>query len=563
MLQELHIENFAIIDEVNISFNKGFNVLTGETGAGKSILIDAVNMVLGEKFEKSYIKQGRDKSVLEALFVLSGNLDSRQYLKEFGIDYSSELIISRELYATGRSVSRINGRVVNLTMLRKVTKSLIDIHGQHEHQSLLEENKHIDLVDANGDKKFLDLKLEMKTYYDQWNLLKKEMKEYEIDEFEKARKIDLYKYQLEEINNANLEIGEEEQLAIDYKVLYHQAEVRDYLYKSMELLSGEEYGALNQLLEVSAQLKKASNYETEAEIWDDGIKNIVDQLQDIQYDIHRKISGLDVDDNTLNELDDRMSLINKIKRKYGKTIEEIFEYRDSIDKEYNLLIKSDEEVARIQEELNRIEIDMEKVSCELTIQRKYISEKLENAVAKNMKDLNMKEAEFKVDIAQRSDFSVNGLDDVTFKIKTNMGQAFMSLSKIASGGEMSRIMLAFKSILADLDGIPTLIFDEIDTGISGRTAQVVAEKISSISSKHQVLSITHLPQLAAMGDYHYYIYKKNCGGKVNVNIKELTDTGRIDEISRLISGVDVTETTRNHAKEMLTMSQSLKKKIKE
>lgn len=563
MLQEMHIENFAIIDQVDVTFNKGFNVLTGETGAGKSILIDAVNMVLGEKFDKNYIKQGREKAVLEALFDLKDDLESKQYLKAFGIDYTNQLIISRELYSSGRSVSRINGRVVNLTMLKKVTKSLIDIHGQHEHQYLLDEGKHIDSIDANGDEDFNNLKENVRETYNKWSSLKKEILQYEIDEFEKARKIDLYQYQLEEINEAKLISGEEDALAADYRVLYHQAEVRDYLYKSVDLFSKEQYGVLNQLIECSSFLKKAAVYDSDVGIWDENIKQVIDQIEDIHYDIRKKADNIDINDNTLNELDQRMSLISKIKRKYGKTIEDIAIYRDSIQREYDLLIKSDKEIARIQVEIEKIEVDLKILCRELTTKRHLISEKLQYSVTQNLKDLNMKEAEFRVDIIPTKQFTSKGMDHISFQIKTNMGQPFMSLSKIASGGEMSRIMLAFKSILADLDGIPTLIFDEIDAGISGRTAQVVAEKISCISKKHQVLSITHLPQLAAMGDYHYYIYKKNINGKVNVNIKELNENGRVEEISRLIGGVDLTETTQKHAREMLHMSQMLKTKIKE
>jgi DNA repair protein RecN (Recombination protein N) len=558
MLQELNIENFAIIDKVSVSFNRGFNVLTGETGAGKSILIDAVNVVLGAKFDKNYIKKGKDKSVLEALFDLSSEKLSMDSLSEFGIDCSSQLIISRELYQTGRSVSRINGRIVNVSMLKQVTKSLIDVHGQHEHQSLLDEGRHIELIDAVGNDEYKDLLEDVKNQYLLLQKKQKELAVYDVDEFEKARKIDLYKYQIDEIDSAELKAGEEEKLSEEYRNLYHLSEVRQYYFSSLDALSNSQNGAIDQINSAAGNIQKAINYDSDAKALYDGLQDIVDQLQDIKADLRNKSELIDVDENTLLELDQRMSLISKIKRKYGSSVEDVIEYRDKIEKDYRLLIESEDEIARLEAEIEELETDMSSVCGELTRRRIIIAEELSSKITANLKDLNMKEAEFRVNIEPLDKFSSRGADRIRFEIKTNGGQPFMKLSKIASGGEMSRVMLAFKAILAKADKIPTLIFDEIDTGISGRTAQVVAEKISLIAKNHQILSITHLPQLAAMGDYHYYIYKKNYNNSVEVRVKELSENGRIDEISRLIGGVDLTETTQKHAFEMLKMSKALK-----
>lgn len=563
MLQELNIENFAIIDKVSVSFNKGFNVLTGETGAGKSILIDAVNVVLGAKFDKSYIKKGKDKSILEALFNLSDAKLRLDSLSEFGIDYSSQLIISRELYQTGRSVSRINGRIVNVSMLKQVTKSLIDVHGQHEHQSLLDENRHIELIDAIGDSDYKELLEKVRVQHRELQSLKKELQVYDVDEFEKARKLDLYKYQIDEIDTAELKVGEEERLSDEYRELYHLSEVRQYFFSSLDALSNRQNNAIDQINSAASALQKASAHDSDASVLYDGLQEILDQLEDIKSDLRNKAEVIDVDDETLMELDSRMSHINQIKRKYGSSIEEVIAYRDQIDKEYRLLIESEDEIKRIESNIDEVEKSLSLICRELTQKRMNIAGDLASKITSNLKDLNMQEAEFRVSIEPLDKFSSNGADRIRFEIKTNGGQPFMQLSKIASGGEMSRVMLAFKSILAKADGIPTLIFDEIDTGISGRTAQVVAEKISAIAKDHQILSITHLPQLAAMGDYHYYIYKKNFNDSVEVRVKELSQNGRINEISRLIGGVDLTETTQKHAFEMLEMSKTLKHNLVE
>ncbi|WP_425448586.1 DNA repair protein RecN [Dethiothermospora halolimnae] len=563
MLLELSIQNFAIIDEVNISFTKGFNVLTGETGAGKSIIIDAVGLLLGGRANRSYIGTSGDKTIIEGLFHIDEDNDISDVLEGFGIDKEPDsiILITREIFSSGRSTSRINGRTVTLNMLKELTKKLVDIHGQHEHQSLLSPENHIKLIDSLGGKKIGILKENVKNKYNEILALKNKLKKYNSDDKEKERKIDLLKFQLDEIDVANLKREEEEILFNEYNILSNSENIIETLTKVNETLNSNDYNyssIIDQLINLGSQLRDISKHDKKLERYVEDFDAIIFTIQDLTRELRSYEENIDYNPERLNELQNRLNTINDLKRKYGNTIDEILDYRNKIYNEYQFIVNSEEEIRIINNEIEKIEKELSKICEELTLERKGISKNIEKSITKELSELNMKDVKFEVQFKKYDYYTQDGIDNVEFLISTNIGEPLKPLSKIVSGGEMSRIMLAFKNILADVDNISCLIFDEIDTGISGRTAQVLSEKISKISKTHQILCITHLPQIAAMGDSHFLINKIVKDNRTITKVKKLDYSKRVDELSRLLGGVDLTDTTRNHAKEMLEMSKQIR-----
>lgn len=563
MLLELSIQNFAIIDEVNISFTKGFNVLTGETGAGKSIIIDAVGLLLGGRANRSYIGTSGDKTIIEGLFHIDEDNDISDVLEGFGIDKEPDsiILITREIFSSGRSTSRINGRTVTLNMLKELTKKLVDIHGQHEHQSLLSPENHIKLIDSLGGKKIGILKENVKNKYNEILALKNKLKKYNSDGKEKERKIDLLKFQLDEIDVANLKREEEEILFNEYNILSNSENIIETLTKVNETLNSNDYNyssIIDQLINLGSQLRDISKHDKKLERYVEDFDAIIFTIQDLTRELRSYEENIDYNPERLNELQNRLNTINDLKRKYGNTIDEILDYRNKIYNEYQFIVNSEEEIRIINNEIEKIEKELSKICEELTLERKGISKNIEKSITKELSELNMKDVKFEVQFKKYDYYTQDGIDNVEFLISTNIGEPLKPLSKIVSGGEMSRIMLAFKNILADVDNISCLIFDEIDTGISGRTAQVLSEKISKISKTHQILCITHLPQIAAMGDSHFLINKIVKDNRTITKVKKLDYSKRVDELSRLLGGVDLTDTTRNHAKEMLEMSKQIR-----
>ncbi len=566
MLLELNIENFAIIDRLRISFTKGLNILTGETGTGKSIIIDAISLVLGGRATREYIRTGSDRTVIEALFSINYEDNILDVLDSFGIDHEEDntILITREIHSSGRSTSRVNGRTVTLSMLSDITNKLIDIHGQHEHQSLLFSERHIDFIDCLGKDKVSSIKEIVSKEYSTLSSLKDRLKRLSSNEMEKERKLDLLRFQLSEIDDANLKINEEENISSEYGILSNTEIISNTLKTVIESLNSSHYNVksiIDQLNSLHIMLSKLGKHDERLSVFADTMESSVFQLQDLVRDIRHYEEGIEYDPEKLKYLEDRLDLINGLKRKYGKTIQEILEYRESVSNELNQLMNCDEEIKNIKLQIQSIEETLDKYCDKLTIERKNISLIIEDAVTKELKELNMSNVSFKVKIDKLNYFSQNGKDKVEFLISTNPGEPLKSLSKVVSGGEMSRIMLAFKSILAEVDNIPSLIFDEIDTGISGRTAQVVGEKISKISNTHQIICITHLPQIATMADSHYLINKIIVDNNTKTEIKMLEYNDKVQELSRLLGGVDLTETTKKHAMEMLEMSKKIKNKF--
>lgn len=563
MLLELNIQNFAIIDKIRINFTKGLNVLTGETGAGKSIIIDAISLLLGARADREYVKTGCEKTTIEALFVIENLEDIENILENYGIEMESDntLLITREVYNTGRSTCRINGRTVTLSMLNEITSKLIDIHGQHDHQSLLRKDRHFEFIDSLGDNRVLLIKGKVRDMYENLQKLKSRLKILVQDEMEKERKIDLLNFQIEEIEEARLIDGEEDTLMDEYNLLSNSESIAMALSDAIMTLDTDYYSGksiIEKLNNIYSNLNKVSRYSDSINNFKDTIESIIYQLQDLVREMRHYQDKVEYDPERLKFIDERLGLINKLKRKYGKTINEILQYRDKVSSELSTLLNYEEEIKRIRSEIEKYEAEM-KILCEdLTNERTSISSRFERDIIEELTELNMPKVRFKVKIEKLEYFTENGLDQIEFLISTNPSEPLKSLSKIVSGGEMSRIMLAFKSILADIDKIPTLIFDEIDTGISGRTAQVVGEKIANIARNHQVICITHLPQIAALADSHYLIDKKTTENESVTKIIKLDFEQRIEELSRLLGGVNLTETTKQHAREMIEMSERIK-----
>lgn len=562
MIIELSIKNFAIIDNLKINFTKGFNVLTGETGTGKSIIVESIGMILGQRANRNLVRSGKDKAILEGVFYLENPQKINMILDRYGIDKDPEnyLIITREIFSNGRSVSRVNGRTVTLIMLNDITSNLVDIHGQYEHQSLLQIENHIKLIDTFGDYELKRLLEQVEGKYKELSQEKRKLKDLTLDSIERDREMDLLKYQIEEIENSNLDKLDEEELLSEYNKISNIKEIEMVLGETANIMKDDgynNYSIVDSINRCISNMNKIKGYGEEFEEYVKTLEYINYELQDLYRNIVNYLEKLDMDNERLMELEERIDTINKLKRKYGNSIDEILQYKDKIKERYNVLLNVEQAIEKINTNISIIEEELSHNCSKLTDLRKKISKSIEKMITQELKDLNMNNVVFKVDFKRLERFTEIGWDKIEFLISTNKGEDLKPLSQIVSGGEMSRIMLAFKRILADYDNIPTLIFDEIDTGISGRTGQVVGEKMKMISKNHQVICISHLPQIAALADTHFLIDKETVDDKTTTIVRKLEDEERIDELSRLLGGVDLTDTTKLHAKEMLEMSKRL------
>ncbi len=557
MLLELEIKDFALIDKLNISFNKGLNILTGETGAGKSIIIDAVNMAIGERADRSFIRSGCDKCMVQAIFSVENSSGIDTILKQYGIeideDDHSTLIITREIHLNGRSTCRINGVIVTQTVLKSVTQKLIDIHGQHEHQSLLNSNFHIDMLDSYGGIEVLNLVNCVSSLYQELHILKKKLNTICFDEMERERKIDLIKFQIDEIESAKLISGEEEELKKQKSILSNSEKIYQALSNIYETLHGEnlDSSVLDKISNSVNAVNSISFLDDQFVCFKETFEEVQYKLEDVSRDIRRYIDEIDFDPKILEEIEIRLDIVNTLKRKYGNTVEEVLEYKEKIQSELWEFENNDEEITKLKEQIDCKYNELSKKSIELSSLRKVVASDFENKLTEILLSLNMGKVQFKVSFNnEQNKFTSKGMDQIEFMISTNLGEPLKPLSKIASGGEMSRIMLAFKTILANVDNIPTLIFDEIDTGISGRTAQIIGEKLYDIANHHQIICITHLPQIATMADHHYLIEKVEIENNVKTVVEKLEKSRQIEELGRLLDG-ELTDITIKHAAEMI------------
>ncbi|HHW56679.1 MAG TPA: DNA repair protein RecN [Clostridia bacterium] len=566
MLLALSIQNVALIEKAEIQFEEGFNVLTGETGAGKSIVIDSVLLLLGSRASKDIIRSGEDKAVVEGVFFVDSNKEKiADLLQETGLNLEEDdtLIINREITTSGRSYCRINGRMVPLSFLNKIGTFLVDILGQHEHQFLLDNTKHLSILDNFGDQEFKTLKGNFKRLLEQYKNIEKQISSFFKDEKEKNEAIDFLRYQIEEIEKANLSIEEEIQLLEKRNLLINFEKLFNAINSAYKLLyEGDEgFSILDNLHIVIKNLEAALSVDEKLKPLKDKVENIGYELEDCALQVRDYLNSLDFDQRSLEEIEIRLDQINSLKRKYGPTIQHILEFKENKKKELEDILNFEERQKELEAKRQKLWKDIVDIGDKLHLERGEIARFIENKINDILKELNMSNAYFKINIEKMSEPTETGFDKAEFLISTNIGEPLKPLSKIASGGELSRIMLALKTILASADGISTLIFDEVDTGISGKTAQLVAEKMAYLSKRHQLICVTHLPQIASMADTHFVISKITKNDRTYIKIEKLDYQGKIKELARIMGGSNVTQTTLEHSKELLEMASQFKSKI--
>ena len=550
MLNQLSIKNVAVIDSLSVEFNGGVSVLTGETGAGKSIIIDSINMILGDRANKELVRYGTDKAVVQAVF--DAPQEVCKILEDNDIDVDDrQIIITRQLTSEGKSTARINGMVVTLNVLREIADGLINIHGQHDNQALLTPAKHIVFLDAYAEND--EYISQYKAILAKKREIEKKIKSLEMDEQEKMQKIDLLEYQINEIKKASLVKGEYEELKEQREIYANAEQITTSVNEAYQnIYGGDEIQSAYDGISIAVEsLSKISDLNPQLSALYESLSSIMYSLEDTAHEIKEFGDGVEFDEQTLNDIEERLDMISRLKRKYGGSIEAILEYLEKAENELSDIKLSDEKTNELKIELDKVTGELLKQCRVLTDRRKQSAKTLEEGIEKALHELNMEKSKFNVNIETSDSFYENGMDKVEFLISTNPGEPLKPLVKIASGGELSRVMLAIKSILADSDGVDTLIFDEIDTGVSGRAALSIAKKLSVIGKNKQVICITHLPQLTAAADNHYLIRKDTDGEMASTTLEELDDNGREIELARIIDGGEVSELALSHAKEML------------
>ena len=536
MITTLHIKNVGIIDDLTVDFNEGLNILTGETGAGKTLIIGSIAIICGGRFSKEMIRKGEEFSFIEA------NI----YCPESSISMDGNIIVSREIHLNGRSSCKINGRLVTVNELKETMNQIIDLHGQHDSQLLLNPAEHISYLDSFIGDKLQKQKEEYEKLFEQYTSLKQDLKNNYGDEQEKARKLDLLNYQLNEIEVAKLKVGEEEELENQRKCIQNAEKLKQSMNSIDEELNENVIGGISNCIRNLEKIEDCGEiYQEKLAI----LKNSYYDIQELARDISYMKEETDFDEETQNEIENRLDLIYSLKRKYGSTIEAILKYKDDISEEIEKIQNLEQINENIKIELEKTKQKMNTICEEMSKQRKEQGKILSEKINKELAILEMPNAKFSVTITKQENFTINGLDKIEFFICTNIGEEAKPLVKIASGGEMSRIMLAIKTVLASVDKVSTLVFDEIDTGMSGKASKAVGEKLKTISKTQQVLCITHSASIAAKGDYNYYISKKVQGEKTYTDIKELNEDEVIEEIARISSG-DITKIAKEHAKEL-------------
>lgn len=558
MLLEFSIKNFAIIEQQSISFNEGLTVLTGETGAGKSIIIDAIGLLVGGRSSSEYVRHGQKKAELEGIFNFDeDNHPALQKAMEHGISVEENtLIFRREISSTGKSVCKINGQMVTLSILKEIGRKTIDIHGQHEHQVLMDQELHIALLDKYGVDVISPIHEEYINIYTAYLNVVSKLKNISTNDQLQAQRLDLLQFQIEEIASADLRDGEEEELTEERNQLNNFEKVNNRLQSAYQLLR-EERAVLDLLGSATNELDSISDVSLEYKSIFEVVSNCFYSLEDVASQINATLDDLEFDEERLDFVEQRLDIIGSLKRKYGNSISEILAYFQKINVEINQIVNSEEVILELQAKKTKLEQALEVAAGNLTKIRKEVATQLEALIHKELNDLYMEKAIFSVDFKSSSP-SISGFDIVEFYITTNPGEPLKPLSKIASGGELSRIMLAIKGIFSKHQGITAIVFDEIDSGVSGRVAQAIAEKIYNISSGSQVLCITHLPHVAAMADNHLFISKSQNENTTQTNVTEIFDKDVINEIANMISGKNISTHTSDHVKEMIQHASEFK-----
>ena len=536
MVTTLHIKNVGIIDDLSLDLNEGFNVLTGETGAGKTLIIGSLAILAGGRFSKEMIRNGEEFSFVEANFYCPNN--------ELAID--NNIIVSREIHLNGRNSCKINGRLVTVNELKEFMSKILDIHGQHDSQLILNPMQHIIYLDKFIGKELEDNLNKYKVKLAEYNTLKQELKNTYGEDQEKERRLDLLRYQYNEIEQANLKENEEEELEEKHKMMQNAEKLKDNLCEVDNELNENAVVAISNAIRSLEKIQDCgSKYTEKLSI----LKSSYYDIQELARDLSYMREDVDFDEEERNQIEARLDLIYSLKRKYGNTILEILEYSSKVEEEIHKIENLDEYHKKIKAQINILKQELLEIANNMTNTRKKYAKELSTKINKELKDLEMPNARFEIQVDTADKFYETGIDEVEFMICTNIGEELKPLVKIASGGEMARIMLAIKNVLADVDEVSTLVFDEIDTGISGKASKAVAEKMKSIAKSHQVICITHLPSIAAKGDHNYYISKQTKENKTYTQIKKLSEEETIEEIARISSG-EVTEIAKAHAQEL-------------
>ncbi|WP_088815837.1 MULTISPECIES: DNA repair protein RecN [Listeria] len=557
MLQELTIKNLAIIESLSLSFEEGMTVLTGETGAGKSIIIDALGLLVGGRGSSHFIRHGEDKLSLEGLFILAeDNIAAQKTLAENGIDATDNMVVlERTMFRSGKNVCRINGKLVTTVLLRDIGSKLIDIHSQHEHQELMHDEFHLTLLDRySGETKPLQEYEETFTLYKK---AQKEFRDFTKNEQELAQRLDMLQFQNQEIEAAHLEAGEEETLLAEKNILANFEKLNENLNGAYSALQADS-GGLSAVSEAMHQMETAKGVSPDFDSVHETIASSYYQLEDAAMQIRQALEQMEFQPEQLNEIENRLAEMNQLKRKYGKKVEDIMAYHLEIQDEIQKLANSEAHVGELSENVERLAKQVAEKATRLTSLRKKAATQLEAQIKQELSQLYMEKAIFEVHFSTKEEYSETGQDEVVFYMSTNPGEPAKPMTKIASGGELSRMMLALKTIFSKHQGITSIIFDEVDTGVSGRVAQAIAEKIYAVSVGSQVLCITHLPQVAAMADHHYYITKNIENERTSTNVEILHGAEKSLEISRMIAGTEVTEIAKQHAEEMLSQASKTK-----
>ncbi|PTI19896.1 DNA repair protein RecN [Staphylococcus warneri] len=556
MLQTLSIKQFAIIDELEIQFSDGLTVLSGETGSGKSIIIDAIGQLIGMRASSDYVRHGEKKAIIEGIFDIDNSKDAIHVLQDLNIDIDEDfLLVKREIFSSGKSICRINNQTITLQDLRKVMQELLDIHGQHETQSLLKQKYHLQLLDNYAGEQYSDLLSQYHEVFNQYKSKRKELEELESADQALLQRLDLMKFQLEELTEASLKEGEVDQLESDIKRIQN-SEKLSLALNNAHLTLTDENAITDRLYELSNFLNEINDIVPDKYVT---LKEEVDQfyytLEDAKHELYDEMTNTEFDEQVLNELESRMNLLNNLKRKYGKDVSELIAYQGKLENEINKIENYEQSTSQLREEINDLYQQVIKVGKSLSEKRRKVARELRDHIVSEIQNLQMKDANLEISFKPLDEPNIEGIEFVEFLISPNKGEPLKSLNKIASGGELSRIMLALKSIFVQSRGQTAILFDEVDSGVSGQAAQKMAEKMRDIAEYIQVICISHLPQVATMSDHHLLISKHTTEDRTTTQVKELENDDRIDEVARMISGASVTDLTRENAKEMITQNQ--------
>lgn len=555
MLQTLSIKQFAIIDELEIHFSDGLTVLSGETGSGKSIIIDAIGQLIGMRASSDFVRHGEKKAIIEGIFDIDNSKEAISVLNELDIAIDEDfLLVKREIFSSGKSICRINNQIVTLQDLRKVMQELLDIHGQHETQTLLKQKYHLKLLDDYAENQYSSVKEQYETTFNEYKEKKKELEELQSADQALLQRLDLMKFQFEELQEASLKEGEITQLESDIKRIQNSEKLSLALNNAHVTLT-DEHAITDRLYELSNHLQ------TIDDIIPGRFKKLkadIDQfyytLEDAKHELYDEMSNTEFDEQLLNELESRMNLLNNLKRKYGKTIDELITYQSKLESEIAKIENYEESTSQLKEEIDLLYEKVIKYGQSLSKERRIVARTLRDHIVAEIQNLQMKDANLEISFQPLETPTIEGIEFVEFLISPNKGEPLKSLNKIASGGELSRIMLALKSIFVESRGQTAILFDEVDSGVSGQAAQKMAEKMRDIAKYIQVICISHLPQVASMSDHHLLISKMTKNDRTTTQVKELKKEDKIDEIARMISGASVTELTRENAREMIAQN---------